>query len=62
MVEVSDCVERDKGSLCGIQTKPEPLLPLTVHCFCPEEIKSEVSSNSLLLPSEFNLNAVFAEC
>lgn len=52
---------RDEWSLCGTQTKPGPVEPWRSYCFCPEEIHLETSSNSLLLPSEFNLNAVFAE-
>lgn len=48
-VEVSDYVEGDKGSLCGIQTKPEPCEPCPFHCFHPEERNSEASSKSLLL-------------
>lgn len=45
-----------------LEKSREPLEPLKFHCVCPEEIKSEAGSNSLLLSSEFNLNAVFAEC
>ena len=53
---------RDKRSSCGTQTKAGPLEPCQSHCFCPEEILVEASSNSPLLPSEFNPNGVFAEC